>query len=220
MTARQHPYVYSPLSSIHVRALLPLRQRKRRREMAMLIGLLGVSGMPTALSFSPLFRAPCHLHVPSVSTRGGRLWVHRDVSTNSSSVEVLPIDIPTRTNLEYNLLEEENSLLRKTIRELELENERLKNSASRIVIENFEGEGRMAPESIWFEGIGTHVSPESEQVDGITMSSEQMEASQQLWCDELDNDTCPVEPTISFGTFYKYNTCVSIFHLLTLVFFQ
>jgi cation transporter-like permease len=195
MTARQHRY--SPLSSIHVKALLP--PRRRRREMAMLIGLLGISGMPirVALSFSPLFRAPCHR--PSVSTRGRRLWVHRDVSTNSSSVEVLPIDISTRTNLEYNLLQEENSLLRKTIRELELENERLKNSASRIVIENFEGEGRLAPESIWFEGIGTHVSPEAEQVDGITMSSEQMEASQQLWCDELDNDTCPVEPTISFG---------------------
>ena len=60
--------------------------------------------------------------------------------------------------MEYNLLEEENSLLRNTIRELELENERLKNSASRIVIENFEGEGRMAPESIWFEGIGTNDS--------------------------------------------------------------
>jgi hypothetical protein len=205
MTARQHRY--SPLSSIHVKALLPPR-RRRRREMAMLIGLLGISGMPirVALSFSPLFRAPCHR--PSVSTRGRRLWVHRDVSTNISSVEVLPIDISTRTNLEYNLLQEENSLLRKTIRELELENERLKNSASRIVIENFEGEGRLAPESIWFEGIGTHVSPESEQVDGITMSSEQMEASQQLWCDELDNDTCPVEPTISFGTFYKYSNYV------------
>lgn len=98
------------------------------------------------------------------------------------------------------MLAEENSLLRETIRQLELENERLKNSASRIVIESFEGEGRMPPESFWFEGMGSSAPPEQQQNEGITMSSEEiMEAPQQLWCDELDDDACPVEPTISFG---------------------
>jgi hypothetical protein len=99
------------------------------------------------------------------------------------------------TDFQYAILKEENAILREINRQLEIDNERLRNRAGKIVIENFEGEGRIA--SDWF-GADTTAN-KLDEPDGVTMTAEQME---QLWCDELDADgdmTCPLEPTISFG---------------------
>ena len=181
--------------------------------MSFLLGILALSQLPPSLGWGPLFRSPQRLSNSAVSLakpgrHGARLRlshqhndghdsgrIHSVIPTNSSLIPT--VDVTTQhTDLEYYLLEEENGLLRETIRQLELENERLKKSASRIVIENFEGEGKMPPDSFWFEGKS---EPRQTDMEGITMTGEQMEASQ-LWCDELDDDACPVEPTISFGT--------------------
>jgi hypothetical protein len=87
----------------------------------------------------------------------------------------------------------ENELLRQTVRKLELENERLRESPSRIIIETFEGEGQQRlSESAWYDAPYAMMDS-----DGITMSGAEVETVP-LWCDELDDDTCPIEPTLSF----------------------
>lgn len=169
----------------------------KRRLKALPVGILALCLPIPTTSWSPLFRSP--RRVSSLSSRpNSRLWVaqqHSDVPVNNNTtLEVTTVDTPT-TELEYDLLQEENNLLRETIRQLEQENERLKNSASRIVIENFEGEGKMAPDFFW--------NFREEQPSGITMTGEAMETSSSnpngIWCDELDGDECPIEPAISFG---------------------
>lgn len=96
------------------------------------------------------------------------------------------------TDTQYAILKEENSILRETIRQLELENEQLRSRASKIIIENFEGFGKFG--SDWFDA--GNAEKDLQPPPGITMMEEEME---QMWCDELDGDTCPLEPTISFG---------------------
>jgi hypothetical protein len=168
-----------------------------------IVGILASLQLSTAFGWRPSFSS-CHRAPRGVMSssfcRHGRLWVassHHNIPTNNSSVET-NAEIPT--NMEYEMLQQENGLLRETIRQLEMENERLKSSASRIVIENFEGEGKMPPESFWFEGMSSSMPNESTMEKGITLTGEEMESSSPMWCDELDDgDVCPVEPTISFG---------------------
>jgi hypothetical protein len=76
---------------------------------------------------------------------------------------------------DVSLLQSENYVLRDTIRQLEEENQKLKQSA-KIVLENFEG-GRL------FRG-----DVESSMIleaTGITLTGDEI-AQDQLWCDELD----------------------------------
>ena len=89
------------------------------------------------------------------------------------------------------MMKTENELLRNTVRQLEMENERLRESSSKIVIETFEGEGRQrgVGDASWYDSLV--------DAEGITMSGAELEAVP-LWCDELEEDTCPIEPTISF----------------------
>ena len=95
---------------------------------------------------------------------------------------------------ELERLRRENILLRETLYKLEAENEKLQQDfANRIVIETFEGEGRIRR--------AREESPPDDFETSLTlMSEEQMlydDPSQ--WCDELEEGACPVEPTISFG---------------------
>jgi len=198
MTFQRHPWTPPSTSQ----GTLQHPQRVQKRTMLFLLGILAFSQFSTSLGWSPLFR-PSHRLKPAVSSSSrrqgrSRLWMaqqQHNVGSNNSSVETITTkDLQTPTNMEYDLLEEENGFLRETIRQLELENERLRKSASRIVIENFEGERRLSSESSWFEGM-------TNTEEGITMTEEEMEAPQ-MWCDELEEDVCPVEPTISFGTSY------------------
>lgn len=156
----------------------------------------------------------------------------RGEDDNNESLNGVPID-PEEVVDE---LQTENKLLRETIRQLEIENEWL-HSRQRVVLENFEGEGRRSRQTMregtrgpandyyyHFDGIGGGAngtisdsgmfSVESDNMDGIrtlgiTLTEEEMvgdvktlvtdEDPASLWCDELDGDSCPVEPTISFG---------------------
>ena len=78
------------------------------------------------------------------------------------------------SQVDKDVLQEENGLLRDAIRNLKEENAKLKQRANNIVLESFEGEGRM---------IGDEFAGGEEA----------------LWCDELEDGSCPLEPTISFG---------------------
>ena len=73
------------------------------------------------------------------------------------------------------VLKSENNLLRDTIRQLEDENQRLKQRANKIVLENFEGERFFQDdiENQKMEGVG------------ITLTGDEI-GQNELWCDELD----------------------------------
>lgn len=104
-------------------------------------------------------------------------------------------------------LETENKLLRETIRQLEHENERL-TSQQRVVLETFEGEGRLR--SANGDIIVDSTTGEAPTHDyGVTLSADELtgdiavtqdDIDGALWCDDLDEDSCPVEPSVSFGS--------------------
>lgn len=91
---------------------------------------------------------------------------------------------------ELNRLRDENQILKEVVGQLENENDRLhKESASRIILETFEGEGR----------IRRAVQERKESAPFTLTSEEMLYDDPSLWCDELEEDACPVEPTVSFG---------------------
>lgn len=108
-------------------------------------------------------------------------------------------------------LETENMLLRETVLQLELENDRL-SKQRKVVLESFEGEGSLFLEAQ--EGMNGRSNKKSYEDDlmefGITLSGEELAGDSNtftppsdkdaaLWCDELEEDMCPVEPQISFS---------------------
>jgi hypothetical protein len=93
------------------------------------------------------------------------------------------------SQVDMSLLQEENDLLRDAIRNLKEENIKLKQRANNIVLESFEGEGRMFRDRSSFgDDIGTTMTGDEKLGDEAAM-----------WCDELEDGSCPLEPTISFG---------------------
>lgn len=178
-----------------------MSNRPARRKREVLIGVFAVAS--TSLGWSPRVRrqGTRWSTAPRLERQGTRLWdappSHDSDTEDLSSILTRLrqkhgdlVDEPT--DMQHAILKEENAILRETIRQLELENERLSSRASKIVIENFEGLGKFGPE--WLEA--DNAEKDLEPTPGITMSEEEME---QMWCDELDGDTCPLEPTISFG---------------------
>jgi hypothetical protein len=122
------------------------------------------------------------------------------------------------------LLQSENTLLRETIRKLEDENQQLKLQRQRrpqqLVLENFEGERFFwePPEEKEEQAKSPSSSPPTMAAaataagGGLTMTgdvmssqeivmqsqSQQSQQKDELWCDTLDDGTCPIEPSISF----------------------
>lgn len=94
-----------------------------------------------------------------------------------------------------NLLQQENQILRMTIKELETENLTLE-SQRRIVIENFEGEGNTIQNPWWNSNGGDSTT------DGTLLQTAGMAAAMVTGmeeCDERDDDgACPLEPDVSF----------------------
>ena len=184
------------------------RRVRRKREVRYLISALVLSQVSTSLAWSrhpPLFRSPRYLSglSPRTSRQGSRLWEGHghapspdgDISSRllpKANGEVVKPAEGVSIDTELAILKEENNILRETVRQLEQENERLHKNAGMIVIENFEGE-RSTP-SKWFGAM----QGDDVEMQGITMTGEQIEGYP-LWCDELEEDTCPIEPTISFG---------------------
>lgn len=99
-----------------------------------------------------------------------------------------------------NLLQQENLLLRSTIKELEFENQAL-GSQRRIVIEKFEGEGDPTNYPWWSGDEGNF--PIDAQMEGAAIEGANREVVRMgvvEECDEPDDDgTCPLEPDISFS---------------------
>ena len=108
-------------------------------------------------------------------------------------------------------LETENMLLRETVQQLELENDRL-SKQRKVVLESFEGEGSLFMETQ--EGSRDRNNKKGYEDDlmefGITLSGDELagdintftspsDKDAALWCDELEDDMCPVEPQISFS---------------------
>jgi len=108
----------------------------------------------------------------------------------------------------------ENMSLRDSIRQLEEENERLKkfveqrhdmeleaaavtakNSEKRIILERFEGEHLFDSFS---DNQGASLVSSSSSSSSFSPQKDQVE-DEELWCDVLDGEQCPVEPTVSFG---------------------
>ena len=91
--------------------------------------------------------------------------------------------------LELERLRNENLALKQSLEALELENERL-HRTSRIVIETFEGEGQLREaKEKWKDGSEMDLPGEDFDIYNDPT----------LWCDELEDGACPLEPTISFG---------------------
>ena len=122
---------------------------------------------------------------------------------------------------EIDELRKENEKLRKTLHRLELENDRLLFKDSTIVLETFEGEGKLRVLQRQQQEIEGLIRQHRRQIDGIEQLPIKRKEDEivslngdlsydiphtsttldkeTLWCDELEEGVCPVEPTISFG---------------------
>jgi hypothetical protein len=129
-----------------------------------------------------------HLHLLQRRRTSTRLTLQsRGPAIRSGVTSVFSRAVNDKLNteeFEYQMLEQENAFLRRTVRELELENKQLHETTSKIVIESFEREP--TGKSAWYESSLSQVDNDMSGVE------------EALWCDELDDDTCPIEPTVSF----------------------
>lgn len=101
-------------------------------------------------------RRSTHLHGDDGESQSKATVTSSESTASTITTDVVPPEELIR-------LQKENEQLRESLQQMEIENGRLLNAPSRIIMETFEREG----------------------------SSE--------WCDELEDGTCPIEPTISFG---------------------
>ena len=124
-------------------------------------------------------------------------WLRiRGCRENLSGMQSLQsTETPIEAGTELENLKEENEDLRDRVRRLEQENQLLRQrtggGAAKIVLESFEGNDAKGQNG-WF-GSDSLALPEA---DGVTLTGAELESS--LWCDELEEGTCPVEPTVSF----------------------
>ena len=116
-------------------------------------------------------------------------------------------DDPSQSMSNSTAIASENDRLRDSIRQLEEENERLKQyvekqnekelkalanqrttSSKRIILETFEGEHLFD-------------SPDASSQSSFILADEEFAEGEDegLWCDVLDGEECPIEPSISFG---------------------
>lgn len=134
----------------------------------------------------------------------------------------------TKTPSSSSSLETENSFLRNSILQLKEENENLKkyqkeilneqkrikarnnNNSNKIILESFEGEHLFDSSPSSFRrnnNTNSEKGKEKNYDDDTSLLSSstssdiliEMEEVDELWCDSLDGDQCPLEPTISFG---------------------
>ncbi len=82
------------------------------------------------------------------------------------------------------MLEEENERLKRYVEKQHQKELEASTTNKRIVLETFEGEGL-------FDGV------DGEQSFALAKTND--EDGDELWCDVLDGDECPIEPAVSFG---------------------
>lgn len=148
----------------------------------------------TLLCISILTQSLYYSHGWSPLKFASRVSTAQPLKSSSRIKRVLkkfaPFSAPNdETEVDISLLQSENFVLRDTIRQLEEENQKLK-QRNKIVLETFEGESLFRGD----DGSMLQVKPST----GITLTGDEI-AQDELWCDELDGDQCPVEPSVSFG---------------------
>jgi len=134
----------------------------------------------------------------------------------NGSVVAIAVEEPAPIAIDaddFDRLQRENSRLKERLNALEEENQMLHYEvASRVVLETFEGEGKMRRFAEQ-QQREREAYEESTKDDSLTWSGEEimmeydMQQQQQqqavedpgMWCDELEDDACPVEPFVSFG---------------------
>jgi gas vesicle protein len=155
------------------------------------------------------FTLTSSLSSSSSSSLSRMLSIRRQQFTPSSSSQIILQQQSQASSSSTSSLETENSSLRDMIKQLEEENENLKkiqhqqqeipekqsttrrnnssnNNNKKIILETFEGEHM-------FDSLpGNNTNNMMMNMDGDNDDDE-------LWCDSLDGDTCPLEPTLSFG---------------------
>jgi len=125
-------------------------------------------------------------------------------SKSSAKTAVVAVDDETVARLQR-----ENEKLRRRMKDLEEENQMLHYEvASRIVLETFEGEGKMR-KLAKRQQLGSLLDDDDDDDSGepsLTWTGEEIvsEYDQQVqneqWCDDtLEDGSCPVEPMVSFG---------------------
>ena len=145
----------------------------------------------------------------SSSSLSRMLSIRRQQFTPSSSSQIILQQQSQASSSSTSSLETENSSLRDMIKQLEEENENLKkiqhqqqeipekqsttrrnnssnNNNKKIILETFEGEHM-------FDSL-----PDN-NTNNMMMNMDGDNDDDELWCDSLDGDTCPLEPTLSFG---------------------
>lgn len=165
----------------------------RRRTLIQTISCLTV--IRTASSFARIPRSrlvrifpstyfrSSHSTGDSLDTAAQGLSVPFHGNSNAYRIEAPP------SLSEIERLRQENLELRQSLELLELENDRLHRN-SRIVLENFEGEGRLREiKEKWKDGSEKDLPGEDPDIYN----------DPSLWCDELEDGACPLEPTVSFG---------------------
>ena len=112
-----------------------------------------------------------------------------------ASIKNLSVPLPNKNSIrivsheeqvngaDLSLLKTENTLLRDAVRQLEVENELLKQKSNKLVLETFEGEGKLreSSKSKAFVNATFGVDPL-----GITLSGAELEQDTNMWCDELE----------------------------------
>lgn len=175
---------------------VPIKQHQQQRQQHSSIG--GKSGG----------------HRARLRNRVSNIWssirTYKDGRQEALGASSNTVTLPSAEDL-VEELETENMLLRETVQQLELENDRL-SKQRKVVLESFEGEG-----SLFVEQEGPSIDrkkkngyEEDLMEFGITLSGEELagdsyaftppsDKDAALWCDELEEDMCPVEPQISFS---------------------
>jgi hypothetical protein len=131
-------------------------------------GQRSFSLFPPRRALSPLHKsAATWFRLINPNPRRWSSHQHGGDNTDDANLSVLQV-VPGEEQVTVTRLQTENEQLRESLRQMEIENQRLQHDVStRIILETFEGEGKQTGEDVW--------------------------------CDELEGDSCPVEPMISFG---------------------
>lgn len=146
-------------------------------------------------------RRNCHIHNQSSKNGDEMIEIQRTVTLSTDEME-------EEASLSYEEICVENKELKDEIHRLTLENEKLKlvkaNQPVKIVLEQFEGEGSTSYEggnditgvgsNDKFVNLRTNDDFSVEKSNSVVASS----AASDMWCDELDGDSCPIEPNLSF----------------------
>jgi len=189
-----------------------LRKTSPTTLIFMSISIVLIESFQSIEAFTPDFTPPAATYktsVPSINkSMSLRQQCHtirrRNYSKSSNDwitgVGVVPLAVTSNSDLDTTVEEIrlENEILKNKVQQLIVENEKLHLSLSetpattaasqklKIVLEQFEGESFYNDQEAKMALVTTAATEEGD-----------------LWCDELDGDSCPLEPNLSFAAALK-----------------